>query len=246
MDHRYTISTLKNEGLPVSPGWCQEGVSLHMDATIDIKQEVLDSALWLSENNYFGSHLSSGGNVSARVPGENLFAVTPSSVPYNELSPEDICLLDFDLNRLEGDLKPSIEAGMHAAIYKARPDVGAVAHTHQFHASIFSVLNTPIPPLFDEITMHIGNQVAVIPYAISGTDALAAQVGDAVTNGCACFIMQNHGALNLGGSLKQALRNAEFLEKIAKVYHSALATGRPVSTLPDHALAFWDEIRQTL
>jgi len=217
-----------------------------MNSYIGIRQKVLDSALWLSKNNYFGSHLSSGGNVSARIPGENRFAITPSSVPYGELTAEEICLLDFDLNRMEGDLKPSIEAGMHATIYATRPDVNAVAHTHQFHASIFSVLNKPIPPLFDEITLHIGDQVEVVPYAISGSDALAAQVGHTVANGCACFIMQNHGALNLGKTLNQALRNAEFLEKIAKVYHSALSTGLPITTLPENALSFWDDIRQTL
>lgn len=217
-----------------------------MDTYTSIKQEVLDAALWLSRNNYFGSTLSSGGNVSARVPGKDLFAITPSSVPYDELTSDEICLLDFNLNRIQGDLKPSIEAGMHATIYGKRHDVEAVAHTHQFHASIFSVLNKPIPPLFDEITLFIGNQVDVIPYAISGTDTLAAQVGRAVANGCYCFIMQNHGALNLGKTLKQAMRNAELLEKIAKVYHSALATGLPITTLPENALTFWNEVRQTI
>lgn len=217
-----------------------------MDTYVSIKQDVLDAALWLSRNRYFGSYLSSGGNVSARVPGKNLFAITPSSVPYEELTNDEICLLDFNMNRIEGDLKPSIEAGMHATIYARRPDVGAVAHTHQFHASIFSVLNKPIPPLFDEITLFIGNQVDVIPYAISGSDALAAQVGHTLSNGCFCYIMQNHGALNLGRNLKQAMRNAELLEKVAKVYHSALTTGLPITTLPEKALAFWDEVRQTI
>lgn len=217
-----------------------------MNTYVTIKQEVLDSALWLSRNQYFGSYLSSGGNVSARVPGKELFAITPSSVPYDELTTDEICLLDFDLKRIEGDLKPSIEAGMHATIYSRRSDVEAVAHTHQFHASIFSVLNKPIPPLFDEITLFIGNQVDVVPYAISGTDALAAQVGRTVANGCFCFIMQNHGALNLGRNLKEAMRNAELLEKIAKVYHSALSTGLPITTLPENALTFWEEVRQTL
>ena len=217
-----------------------------MDQYNSIKQEVLDTALWLSRNKYFGTQLSAGGNVSARVPNSNYFAITPSSVPYEELTTDEICLVDFDLNRIQGDLKPSIEAGMHATIYTRRPDVQAVAHTHQFQASIFSVLNKPIPPLFDEITLHIGDNVAVVPYAISGTEALAEQVGQTITNGCYCFIMQNHGALNLGRDLNQAMRNAELLEKVAKVYHGALATGLPVTTLPPSTLAFWEEVRQTL
>ena len=209
-----------------------------------LKEDVLNTALWLSENGYFGGRLNAGGNVSVRVPGKELFAITPSSVPYTEITPDEICLMDFQLNRLEGDLKPSMEAGMHAAIYEARADVGAVVHTHQHHASIFSVLNKPIPALFDEITLYIGDEVAVVPYALSGSDALAENVGKAVKNDCFCYIMQNHGALNLGRTLKEGLRNAELLEKLAKVYHSALSTGLEITTLPAESLAFWKDARK--
>ncbi len=217
-----------------------------MGSYIDIKQEVLDTALWLSTHHYFGGELGSGGNVSARIPDRDLFVITPTAVPYDEITTDEICLMDFDLTQIEGGLKPSIEAGMHATIYTKRPDIRAVAHTHQLHASIFSVLNMPIPPLFDEITLAIGDRVDVVPYAISGSDALAKNVGETVANGCRCFIMQNHGALNLGSDLREAMGNAELLEKIARVYHSALATGRPITTLPQSALTFWEEVRQTL
>ncbi|MCG8471565.1 MAG: class II aldolase/adducin family protein [Desulfobacterales bacterium] len=217
-----------------------------METIHEIKNKVLKTAVWLSKNNYFGGRLTSGGNVSARIPREELFAITPSSVPFNEISTDAICLVDFGLNRIQGDLKPPIEAGMHAAIYKRRFDVEAVCHTHQFHASIFSILNTPIPALFDEVTLYIGNEVAVIPYAIRGTEALTQSVEKALENGCFCYIMQNHGALNLGRTLKEALRNAELLERAAKVYHSALGTHKAITTLPESSLSFWDEVRKTL
>ena len=121
---------------------------------------------------------------------------------------------------------------MHAGIYQSRPDVGAVVHTHQAYASIFALINQPIPALFDEVALAIGETVAVVPYAFSGTPELAENVRRTVANGCDCFIMQNHGALNLGKNLEHAWKNAEMLEKTAQAYHFALATGKPITTLP--------------
>jgi ribulose-5-phosphate 4-epimerase/fuculose-1-phosphate aldolase len=174
--------------------------------------------------------------VSVRIPNASLIAITPSGRPYMDLVPDEICVVDFDLKPVHGDLAPSIETGMHAGIYRSRPDVGAVVHTHQAYASIFSLLNQPIPALFDEVVLAIGETVAVIPYAFSGTPELAANVARTVRNGSNCFIMQNHGALNLGASLEQAWRNAELLEKTAQAYYRALTTGKPVTTLPSETL----------
>jgi ribulose-5-phosphate 4-epimerase/fuculose-1-phosphate aldolase len=121
---------------------------------------------------------------------------------------------------------------MHVAIYRSRDDVRAVVHTHQAYASVLALINQPIPALFDEVALAIGETVDVIPYAFSGTPELVENVRRSVANRCNCFIMQNHGALNLGRTLKQAWQNAELLEKNAQVYYHALTTGKPVTTLP--------------
>ncbi len=150
-----------------------------------------------------------------------------------DLVPSDICVVDFDSDLVDGNHVPSIETGMHIGIYERRPDVGAVVHTHQTYASVFALLNLSIPALFDEVTMAIGGTVDVIPYAKSGSPQLAENVKQAVGNGCNCYTLQNHGALNLGKTLDAAWKNAELLEKSAHVYHCALCTGRPITTLPD-------------
>ena len=205
------------------------------------REDIIDCCQWLCQHGFFGSLLSAGGNVSVRVPGSPELVITPSGRPYMELAPEDICVLDFDLNRIEGDLKPSIETGMHAGIYRVRSDVGAVVHTHQAHASIFSLINRPIPALFDEVCLAIGETVEVIPYAFSGTPELVEKVNNTISNGCNCFIMQNHGALNLGRTLEEAWKNAELLEKTAQAYYHAISTGLPISTLPQSTV---DRVRQ--
>ena len=208
------------------------------------RQAVIDCCQWLCRNGYFGSRRSAGGNVSLRVTDEKAMVITPSGRPYASLAADDICVLDFDLNVIAGRLAPSIEAAMHAGIYRVRPDVGAVVHTHQPWASVFALIGRPIPALFDEVALAIGETVDVIPYAFSGTPELVAHVCRSVANGCQCFIMQNHGALNLGPTLDQAWKNAELLEKTAQAYHRALATGLPVTRLPDAALSHIRSLRR--
>ncbi|BBO86365.1 aldolase [Desulfosarcina ovata subsp. sediminis] len=207
-----------------------------MDPYLQPRKDIIRCCRWLCEHGYFGSLLSAGGNVSVRIPGESVLVITPSGRPYMELAPTDICVVDFDLKPVAGQHQPSIETAMHAGIYRVRPDVGAVVHTHQAFASVFALINQSIPALFDEVALAIGETVDVIPYAFSGSPELVQAVRQTVTNGCDCFIMKNHGALNLGATLDQAWKNAELLEKTAQAYYHALATGQPVTTLPDDTL----------
>lgn len=174
-----------------------------------------------------------GGNVSVRLPASEGMAITPSQTPYQDMTPADICLLDADLNPLaENGRKPSIEAMMHLQVYRQRPDAGAVAHTHQRFASVFALLNRPIPALFDEVSLFIGNRVEVVPYGFSGSQALIDNLVPLLGNRANCYILQNHGALSLGPDMDKAVRNAALLEKTAEIYCRALATGLPVSELP--------------
>jgi ribulose-5-phosphate 4-epimerase/fuculose-1-phosphate aldolase len=210
------------------------------------KAEVLNCARWLCENGYFGGRLGSGGNVSMMIRETGGIVITPSRLSYQQMRPEDVCVIDADRHRLEGRRMPSIEAGMHIGIYAKRPEVRAVVHTHQPYASVLSLINRPIPALFDEITVEIGPRVELIPYARSGSEALVANVVDRLGNGCSCYILQNHGALSLGRDLSEAMRHAELLEKAAQVYYYALCTGDPVSRLPEPAIRHWLKIRKEL
>ncbi len=161
-----------------------------------IKREVLDSTRWLAEHGYLGQ-LSSGGNISVRVPGEKIVAITPSGRSYFSLNADDICVIDLDLNSIEGSQTPSIEAAMHVGVYQHRSDVNAVIHTHQPFASVLAIINKPIPALLDEISVEIGHEVDIIPYAFSGSPELVNNVTGKLSNACHCYLIQNHGALFL-------------------------------------------------
>ena len=208
-----------------------------------IRREVLDSSRWLAEHGYLGQ-LSSGGNISVRVPGEKIVAITPSGKSYFLLELNDICVIDFDHKSIEGSLSPSIEAGMHIGVYKNRPDVNAVIHTHQPFASALAIINKPIPALFDEITVEIGHEVDIIPYAFSGSSELVNNVSGQLGNACHCYLIQNHGALCLGTDMQRAMKNAELLENVAKIYYHALATGEEIKRLPPAAIDYFADMRK--
>jgi ribulose-5-phosphate 4-epimerase/fuculose-1-phosphate aldolase len=197
------------------------------------KRQVLEVSQALSEQGYFGTKSGSAGNVSVLIEGEEAIAVTPSGRKYGDMRAQDICVVDFDLKRIEATCDPSIEAPMHIAVYKNRRDVNAVIHSHQVYASIFSILNEPIPALFDEVTVAIGPTVDVVPYGVSGSPQLLENVVGKLDNRCHCYLLQNHGALCVGRNLDKTVTYVELLEKTASIYYRALATGRPITTLPD-------------
>ena len=209
------------------------------------KNEVLTCARWLCDHGYFGTRLGSGGNVSLFIRGENLIAITPSRKPYRSMSIHDICIIDSRLQPVEGHLPPSMESALHAGVYENRPDVSAVVHTHQLYASVLALINQPIPALFDETTYEIGAEVAVIPYALSGSSALVDNAVSRLQNGCRCYIIQNHGALCLGAELGEAMHHAELLEKSAQAYFYALSSGREISRLPAEAVQTLLEMRSS-
>ena len=193
------------------------------------REQVVSTCRELLERGYLKA---TEGNVSVRVPGEDAFAVTPSSYDYAKMRADDIVVLDFEQKRLEGTLKASIEAGMHAAVYRERPDVNAIIHTHQPYASALALVRRPIPALFDEQVRFLGRSVEIIDYAPSGTSFLKRNVRRVVTSGANAFILANHGVLVLGGDAERAVFNMALLEKVALDYLLALMTDDKVHKVP--------------
>ncbi len=210
------------------------------------KKNLLEASLWLSDQGYFGSQRGSGGNVSVRL-NDHAMAITPSSVKYQDLSTDDICVVGFDSSTIEvkNGLKPSVEAGLHGIVYQKRPDVNAVVHTHQIFGSVFALMNTPIPALFDEVSFSLGQMIEIIPYALSGSAELATNVEGKLSNNANAYLIQNHGILALGKNLDKALLHAELLEKVAHIYCLALSTGKPITTLPASITDFVAAVRKS-
>ncbi|MBP8164805.1 MAG: class II aldolase/adducin family protein, partial [Anaerolineales bacterium] len=136
-----------------------------MNAFFESKQLIVETAHELVRKGFL---MATGGNLSVRVKEQNAFAITPSNYDYMKMMPEDVCILDFDLNLLEGHLKPSVESAMHGAVYQVRGDVNAIVHTHQVYTSALTLIKSPIPALFDEQARFLGRGVEIIPYAPSG------------------------------------------------------------------------------
>jgi ribulose-5-phosphate 4-epimerase/fuculose-1-phosphate aldolase len=193
------------------------------------KIQVVETARKLTQRGFL---VATGGNLSVRVPKQEAFAITPSNYDYMKMTPGDVCVLDLDLNILEGELTPSIESAMHAAIYEARPDVNAVVHTHQVYASALSLIKAPIPALFDEQVRFLGRSVEIIPYAPSGTGFLKNRIAKSIRSNHNAYIMQNHGALCFGQDIERAVHNVEILEKCSLAYLLALLSERSLSRIP--------------
>jgi ribulose-5-phosphate 4-epimerase/fuculose-1-phosphate aldolase len=193
------------------------------------KQEVVETAQKLTQKGYL---MATGGNLSVRITGRSAFAVTPSNYDYMKMVPDDICVLDFELNVLEGERQPSVESALHAGVYKVRGDVNAIVHTHQVYASSLAILDAPIPALFDEQARFLGRSVEIIPYGPSGTGFLTRRVVKAVKSNNNAYIMKNHGVLCFGHYVERAAHNVEIVEKCAHAYLMALCTGRKVHKIP--------------
>lgn len=165
------------------------------------------------------------GNGSMRL-GKELLAITPSSRPYSLLRPEEIVVVDFQAEPVEGDLVPSSETLMHIAAYRCRPDAMAVLHTHSPYITVAAVLGRPIPPLIDELVIRVGGEVPVAQYAFPGTPELAEAAASHLKERNA-VILRNHGLLALGSSLEEALEACQLVERAAQVFFLASLLGTP-------------------
>ena len=162
------------------------------------------------------------GNISVYDPESGFFFITPSGVDREKLTPDDICVLDLELNQKSGG-KPSSESLMHAACYRARSDIRAIVHTHSRMATAFSVLNKPIPAtVFEMFVFPTENAcIPVAPYALPGTEALADNVARVIAKNDMA-LMERHGAIVVGKSAEEALLAAHYTEEFAELYYYAL------------------------
>ena len=193
------------------------------------KQDVADTARRMAD---LGLVVGTAGNVSARVEcdaAEDLMAVTPTGVPYSGMTADDIVITDFDVDPVDGDLLPSSESLLHVGIYRARPDVQAVIHTHSVYSSVLAVLGIDLPSVIDEVVVYVGGEVRVSNYAFPGTEKLSANVCAALGPRKAAFIA-NHGAVAVGRSLDQALDICLLVERASQIYVTARSIGevRPI------------------
>jgi L-fuculose-phosphate aldolase len=165
------------------------------------------------------------GNVSVRDAASGTIAITPTGLGYTGMRGSDVAVLSADGEQLDGDLRPTSEVALHLGIYRARPDVGAVVHTHSMFATTFAVLGEQIPAVH-YLIVRAGESVPVAPYARYGTAELAESCVRTLGSGFA-VLLANHGVVAVGADLAAAMMVAEAVEYTAELAWRARQLGTP-------------------
>ena len=198
------------------------------------KRLILETSQKMQEE---GLVVGMAGNVSLRLPVENereLLAITPTRRYYDLLTIDDIQVIDFEAEPVEGDLAPSVETMLHIGIYQVKKNINAVIHTHSVFASAISVAGLEIPPILDEQVSFIGGEIKLAKYALPGSQELVANVLTALGERNA-VLLPNHGVVGIGRTMRDAFTVCQLVEKTAKIYLLALALGK-VNPLPTEAV----------
>lgn len=191
------------------------------------KREIIETARAMLAK---GLVQGTGGNFSVRCARGMI--ITPSGMDYGSLTPDDLPVLSLGGELLEGFRKPSVERKLHAEIYRRRPDVNAVIHTHSVYATAAAVLRAPMPALTDNQAVLFGGEIPCAQYAPIGTQKLARSAAEALGSGFAVLIA-NHGALCAGATLAEAAMRCEMLEIFAKIYFLTALRGGGVPLTPE-------------
>ena len=177
-----------------------------------------------------------GGNVSARDPETGLVVIKPSGVRYEELRPEDHVVLTLDGEVVDGVLNPSSDTASHLYIYRQRPDVNGVVHTHSAYATAFAALGRPIPVYLTAIADEFGGPIPCAGFALIGGEEIGRQVVEHI-GASPAVLLKNHGVFTVGPSAAAAVKAAVMVEDVARTVWLALQLGQPDEIPPDAVAA---------
>ncbi len=181
------------------------------------------------------------GNLSARVPGEDLMAIKASGVPYEELTADSIVICNLYGELVEGDLSPSSDAATHGYVYRARPDVGGVAHTHSAYATAWAIHGEPIPCVMTAMADEFGGEIPIGPFALIGDEAIGRGIVETLEgHNSPAVLMRAHGVFTIGSTAKDAIKAAVMCEDAARTVHLARSLGDVVPLDPESIEALHD------
>jgi L-ribulose-5-phosphate 4-epimerase len=173
-----------------------------------------------------------GGNVSARDPETGYVVIKPSGVRYEALRPEDLVIVDLEGQRIEGELNASSDTASHLYIYRHRPDVNGVVHTHSPYATAFASLGRPIPVYLTAIADEFGGPIPCGGFALIGGEAIGQVVVESIGD-CPAVLLKNHGVFTVGATAEAAVKAAVMVEEVAHTVWIALQMGLPDEIPPE-------------
>jgi L-ribulose-5-phosphate 4-epimerase len=208
------------------------------DAVAALRREVCALHAELPRN---GLVAWTSGNVSARVPGEDLMVIKPSGVAYDDLRPDAMALCDLQGDLVEGDLSPSSDAATHGFVYREMPQVGGVAHTHSAFATAWAIRGEAIPCAMTAMADEFGGEIPVGPFALIGDEEIGRGVVDTLAgHRSPAVLMRAHGVFAVGAGAREAVKSAVMCEDVARTVHLARALGPVEALAPDHIDALWE------
>jgi len=195
----------------------------------DLKQQVCELNLELPRNNLVAW---TSGNVSLRDAQNGAVIIKPSGVRYEALRPEHMVVLDLDGKVLDGSLSPSSDTASHLYIYRHRPDVGGVVHTHSTYATAFAALNRPIPVYLTAQADEFGGPIPCGGFALIGGEEIGKVVVESI-GASPAVLLKNHGVFTIGATAEAAVKAAVMVEDIARTVWLALQLGIPDEISPE-------------
>lgn len=214
-----------------------------LDAAIQRTREQVASLH--GELTRYGLVVWTGGNISGRVPGAELFVIKPSGVSYDDLAPDNMILCDLDGNVVSGtpgsERSPSSDTAAHAYVYRNMPHVGGVVHTHSTYATAWAARGEAIPCVITGMADEFGGEIPVGPFAIIGDDSIGRGIVQTLDgHRSRAVLMQNHGVFTIGRDARDAVKAAVMCEDVARTIHIARQGGELIPIPQDKIDALFD------
>ena len=201
-----------------------------------LRQQVWEANLGIYRAGLVTMH---SGNASGIDRERGLIFIKPSGMDYHKMKATDLVTVDLEGKKVRGRWKPSVDLPHHLYIYKHRPDVGAVVHTHSNHATSFALLGRSIPAYLTAIADEFGDEIPCAPYVDNAAD----RIGEAVVAAAGkspAVLLANHGVFAFGPSVAAAFKAAVMVEDAARTCHLALQLGQPKPLPPDEVKKWYD------
>jgi L-ribulose-5-phosphate 4-epimerase len=208
------------------------------DAVAALRREVCALHAELPRN---GLVAWTAGNLSARVPDEDLMVIKSSGVPYDELDPDAIVVCDLSGEVVEGSLQASSDAATHGFVYRELPHVGGIAHTHSAYATAWAIRGEPVPCAMTAMADEFGGEIPIGPFALIGDEEIGRGVVETLAgHRSPAVLMRAHGVFTIGASARAAIKAAVMCEDVARTVHLARTLGPVESLEPHHVDALWE------
>lgn len=205
---------------------------------MDFKKCIVESGKKLENS---GLTVETWGNISIRDPETGLVYLTPSAMKYSTIVEDDVVVCRLDGTIVEGHRKPTIETGLHLAIYRNREEVNAVIHTHPMYSMVYATQGKDIPLIIDEAAQAMGDTCKCTQYALPGSEELADQCEKALGTEANSCLLHSHGAVSVGENMDAAFKVATVLEATARILYMIEATGgKPAGISPENVAVMKD------